>query len=90
MPASVEILHSLPGRIRLRLHDPALVNGVAGNLQLYLTNQRGIKEVRWNSVCASLLLHYDPAVWTAQALAGMVGSIDKAELQRNAPALQGY
>lgn len=87
MPASAEILHSLPGRIRFRLKDPRLTDGLSTGLQSYLTGQPGIKEVRFNPACSSLLLTYDVSQWNDERLKHLIDSIDTEQLELCRPKL---
>jgi manganese/zinc-transporting P-type ATPase C len=87
MPASAEVVHALPGRSRFRLNDPRLCNGSYDSLHRFLANQPGIKEVRLNAACGSLVVRYDDSVWTAKRLNRLVTTIDPEELERKKPSL---
>lgn len=82
MPLFAEIVHSLPGRVRFRLGHEKLSNGLCDSLHFYLANQTGIKEVRLNTACASLLLQYDVSVWSEERLKELVTTIDSEQLKR--------
>jgi cation transport ATPase len=81
MSRSAEIVHALPGRLRFRLNDPKLSNGLCDALHLHLANQPGIKEVRLNPACASLLLKYDTSLWNEQRLLTLITNIDSDQLE---------
>src|SRR5262249_5227536 len=84
MPLSADIVHALPGRVRFRLDDPALRNGSGDALHFYLANQPGIKEVRLNPACRSLLVQYDSSVWTAERLRKRLAEVALQQLQKSA------
>src|SRR5262245_44181091 len=90
MPLSADIVHALPGRVRFRLDDPALRNGSGDALHFYLANQPGIKEVRLNPACRSLLVQYDSSVWTAQRLRKRLAAVDLQQLQRKSAKLPAH
>jgi heavy metal translocating P-type ATPase len=78
---SAEIVHALPGRVRFRVTHPKLSNGLCDSLHLYLTNQPGIKEVRLNPACESLVIKHDPSLWSVQRLKKLVTTVSLEQLQ---------
>ncbi len=70
MNQQIEIVHSLPGRLRLRVPAIAADEGFAAGFRQFLLAQPGINGVRLNSWAASVVITYDPAVITPPALAG--------------------
>ena len=54
-----QVVHEIPGRVRLRLTDPALVNGRATSLGAYLAARPGVRSVRFNANAQSVVLSYD-------------------------------
>lgn len=56
-----EVLHFIPGRVRIRLHrlkgSPALAEEVRGRLSAI----EGVRSVETNHVTGTVLLQYDPA-----------------------------
>lgn len=64
----VTVVHSLPGRLRVRV--PAIKDdaGIAGAFRDFLLAQAGIAAVRLNRWCASAVISYDPAVIAPPAL----------------------
>lgn len=62
MDISFEVLHALPGRLRLGIpeikHNPALADTIAQNL----IERPGITSVRVNTACASVVISYDTSV----------------------------
>ncbi len=59
---SIEILHALPGRVRLRI--PELIDNplLCESIKEKLMDKKGIKNIRINLACASLLVEYDTSV----------------------------
>ncbi len=54
----VKIVHSLPGRIRLRYNKGALTNKQITLVKVLLSTQEGIISVSINSITCSILIHY--------------------------------
>ncbi|MDR4462124.1 MAG: hypothetical protein MRJ67_16660 [Nitrospirales bacterium] len=70
----LQVVHALPGRVRLKLQQ--LKNNVAyaGSLQRHLLEVRGITHLEANPKTGSLLIHYDPTVLEVLALHPSVSS----------------
>lgn len=71
----LQIKHQVPGRVRFQVGKPRAVApaGDADGLGLdgvaaVLRRQPGVRQVRLNAACGSLVLHYDPARTTAEML----------------------
>lgn len=60
------IKHALPGR--LRLHVPQLSDAGARHLEIALRQRPGVQRVRVNVLTASVLIHYDPQITSADEL----------------------
>ena len=73
------VCHSIPGRIRLRVpvlcHRPLLAESALS----WLRKQQGIKSVRINYDCASLIIEYDPG--HAQVPQGFLGNLAEFSLE---------
>ncbi len=82
--APSKVIHSIKGRVRLKLpalkHYPAL----AQPLEIGLRACPGILEVWANQNCASLTISFDPKIWSAKKLCAHLGRISCETL----PALQ--
>lgn len=93
---AVSLVHSLPGRLRVRVaaikDDPA----VAEAFRDFLLAQPGVTAVRLNRWCASAVVGYDPAVITPPALAGAAeravvsGVIDKQSTPKVPTSLRAW
>src|SRR5580658_2133443 len=55
------VRHSMPGRVRLHVPSLCRKRSLAETFLDWLGKQAGIKTVRLNYDCASLVLEYDPA-----------------------------
>jgi heavy metal translocating P-type ATPase len=71
-----EIVHAIPGRIRIRTqlvgphaHFPQCVKS-------YLENKPGIREARINSSCLSVTVQYDPGRWGASTIVDLLGAYE--------------
>jgi hypothetical protein len=69
----LQIKHQVPGRVRFQIGKPRAAAGGADALGLdgvaaVLRRQPGVRQVRLNPACGSLVLHYDPARTTAEVL----------------------
>ena len=66
----VILVHSLSGRMRIRIPDIAHDDGLAGAFCDFLLAQSGVMGVRCNRWCASVVINYDPAVISPPAITG--------------------
>jgi hypothetical protein len=83
---ATHIIHSIPGRVRLRV--PALKADLllARGLQGLLSAQAGVTEVTVAPVCQSVTVVHDPARWTPESLCLFLQSRNRAELEQWASA----
>lgn len=84
MEADYEIVHAIPGRVRMRVprmrNDPALADILATRI----ANRPGVTEVRANTACASLIVDYDVRVLSALAPARLFRGLASAPRDRPA------
>ncbi|HKT34591.1 MAG TPA: heavy metal translocating P-type ATPase [Nitrospira sp.] len=82
----MQILHRLPGRLRIRVpwikNRPGTALGLAGMLSKF----EGITDCRANADCASVTISYDQRRWTANRLSGRLRRLTSQDIQRLAPA----
>lgn len=65
-------IHHLPGRLRIRLAGVKGNANEARSLELLLQEQKGVASVEANPLTGSVLIYYNPAMVTGQALAAIV------------------
>jgi hypothetical protein len=65
---SVQVVHTSPGRLRLRVPRAALENGALGRAAQALTDVAGVQQVRPNTLASSLVVQYDDGVVDTAAL----------------------
>src|SRR5215510_3844551 len=84
--ALTNVIHSLPGRVRLRV--PALKTGsqLAKGLQALLSDQTGVIEATVNTGCHSVTVVYDLALWNSDSLRWFLETRTREELERSASA----
>jgi Heavy metal associated domain 2 len=84
--AATHVIHSIPGRVRLRV--PTLKDGshLARGLQALLSAQAGVTEATVNRVCHSVTVVHDPARWTPESLCMFLQSRSREELEQCASA----
>ena len=84
--AVTSVIHSLPGRARLRV--PALKAGsqLAEGLQALLSDQTGVIEATVNTGCHSVTVVYEPAFWTSDSLRWFLETRTRDELERSTAA----
>src|ERR1700722_16321497 len=63
-----QVLHQMPGRIRLRVNNLRYDSQHASACILQISSLKGILEVRTNYWCASTIIEYDPIVVSAEAV----------------------
>jgi hypothetical protein len=66
--AEIQVVHDIPGRLRLRLPHPAHTEG----LRDAVATQPGVTECTWSPRTRSMLLRYQPETATAAALIASV------------------
>ena len=84
--AATHVIHSIPGRLRLRV--PALKAGshLAGGVPALLLAQAGVTEATINASCHSVTVVYDPAVWTSESLCMFLQHCSREEIEQHASA----
>jgi len=75
------IVHSIRGRVRLRVAELKTHEQLARLLQIYLASLPGMKEVQINQGCACVVSVFDPERWDAEAFRNHVGALDEEQLQ---------
>jgi heavy metal translocating P-type ATPase len=77
-----EIVHRLPGRVRLRV--PWIKNRpqIAQGLGAALSGIEGVNECRANAECASVTIAYDQHRWTAAKLTRRLNALTSRDLSR--------
>lgn len=80
--AATHIIHSMPGRVRLRVPMPKSGSHLARGLEVLLSAQTGVIEATANSGCHSVTVRYDPAEWTSESLCMFLQSRSREELEQ--------
>src|SRR5262249_17267114 len=78
--AGANIIHSIPGRVRLRVPTLKANPDLARGLQGLLSAQTGVIEVSVAPVCRSVTVVHDPARWTSESLCKLLQNLDREEL----------
>lgn len=84
--AATHVIHSIPGRVRLRVPTLKANSNLILGLQGLLSAQAGITEVTVAPVCQSLTVVHDPAVWTPESLCLFLQSRNCEDLDQYASA----
>jgi len=82
--AATRVIHSIPGRVRLRVPTLRTDSNLVRGLQALLSAQPGITEATVNAGCHSLTIVYDSAVWTPGSLCLFVRSRSREVLDQHA------
>ena len=84
--AVTSVIHSLPGRVRLRV--PALKAGsqLAKGLHALLSDQTGVIEATVNTGCHSVTVVYELALWNSDSLRWFLETRTREELELSASA----
>lgn len=61
---NIEILHAIPGRVRLRVGGLKRDPGSAREIQDRIADHPGVRQVEANPVTGSVVIHFDPAAGT--------------------------
>lgn len=79
--AVTEILHSMKGRVRLKVPAVKRHPALARPLETFLSALPGILGVWANQNCASLTITFDPKVWSAGALSARLNRLSSDTLR---------
>jgi hypothetical protein len=82
--AATHVIHFIPGRVRLRVPTLKKSSHLAAGLQALLSAQAGVTEVTVATVCHSVTVVHDPAVWTPESLCMFLQSRSREELEQYA------
>jgi hypothetical protein len=83
---AIHVVHSIPGRVRLRVPILKSARHVARGLEALLSIQPGVIEATANTGCHSLTVVYEPAVWTPESLCRLLQDRSLEELEEYASA----
>ena len=84
--AATHVIHSIPGRVRLRVPMLKTNSNLARGLQGLVSAQAGVTEVTVAPVCQSVTVVHDPAQWTPESLCMFLQSRNREELDQWASA----
>jgi hypothetical protein len=82
--AATHVIHSMPGRVRLRVPMPKSGSHLARGLEALLLAQTGVIEATSNIGCHSVTVRYDPAEWTSESLCMFLQSRSREEFELGA------
>jgi len=85
--ASTHVIHSIPGRVRLRVPMLKADSHLARGLQALVSAQTGVVEATVNGGCQSVTVMYDPALWTSESLRMLLQRRSREELEGYASAV---
>jgi hypothetical protein len=80
--AAAHVIHSIPGRVRLRVPTLKAGSQLARGLQTLLSAQIGITEATVNTGCHSVTVVYEPVEWTSESLCMFLRSRSREELEQ--------
>ena len=84
--AATHVIHSIPGRVRLRVPTLKTNSNLVRGLQGLVSAQAGITEVTIAPVCQSVAVVFDPSRWTAESLCTFLQNRTREELEQWASA----
>ena len=84
--AATHVIHSIPGRVRLRVPTLKTTSNLARGLQGLVSAQAGVTEVTIAPICQSVTVVFDPAQWTSESLCTFLQSRTREELEQWASA----
>jgi len=82
--AALHVIHSIPGRVRLRVPMLKFASHLAHGLEAFLSAQAGITEAAVNARCQSVTIVYEPSVWTVESLCRLLEILKRDELEGHA------
>lgn len=84
--AATHVIHSIPGRVRLRVPALKADSHLISGLQALLSAQAGVTDVTVAPGCQSVTVVHDPARWTPESLCRFLQSRNCEELEQCASA----
>ena len=84
--AATRVIHSIPGRVRLRVPTLKTDSHLAKGLQALLSGQTGVTEATVNTGCHSVTVVYEQAVWNSESLCRFLQRLSREELELSASA----
>ena len=75
------LVHAIPGRVRLRVTDPMVCDGLASAFASYLTARPGVRSIRLNPVARSVVMTYEAESASAEDLLSLVRALPAEELR---------
>src|SRR5262249_54253684 len=81
-----EVVHAIPGRLRLRLNELAVFDGLREAFRAFVKSCPGVEDVRLNSACRSVVVEYDESAARADDL---IAKIEKLSAGRLAESSAG-
>ncbi len=84
--AATHVIHSIPGRVRLRVPTLNVDSDLARGLRALLLAQAGVTDVTVASACNSVTVLHDSAQWSSKSLCRFLQSCNREELEQHASA----
>jgi len=82
--AAAHVIHSIPGRVRLRVPTLTASSQLGRGLEALLSIQPGVNEATVNTGCRSVTVVHEPAEWTSESLCMFLQSRSREELEQYA------
>ena len=83
---ATSVIHSLPGRVRLRVPTLKTNSQLAKGLQALLSDQTGVIEATVTTGCQSVTVVYEPELWNPDSLRSFLERRTREELELSASA----
>ena len=81
------IVHTIPGRVRLRIPILRLAPELAGSLEALLKAQPGFTGVSVNRWCQSVTLNYDSLYWTSDTINAFLQQLRRSQIEEYKPVV---
>jgi hypothetical protein len=82
--AAAHVIHSIRGRVRLRVPTLKAGSQLGRGLEALLSIQPGVTEAAVNTGCRSVTVVHEPEVWTSESLCMFLQSRSREELEQYA------
>jgi Cu2+-exporting ATPase len=76
------IVHTIPGRVRLRIPALRWAHELTGSLEALLGAQPGITGVRVNRWCHSVTVNYDSLQWTSDTVSAFLQQLPRQQIKQ--------
>jgi heavy metal translocating P-type ATPase len=88
MAVECALVHGIRDRARIRVETPQIFNGSGSGFEAFINDQQGVRSVRVNASCHSVIVNFDPEELEAEDVVELIRHISIEELGTDAPRIR--